>query len=142
MWTTIQTQIYEFLGTKTLGEMDFPEAVLKLIADYGPSYVNGAWLTIQIALIGTILGCLIGFLVGVVQTIPLSQKDPLAKRGIVRLIRMVLTAYVEFFRGTPMMMQAVFIYLFFLIQYALIKKKLILLLLIFFHLMFFSDLLP
>ena len=54
---------------------------------------------------------MIGFVVGVLQTIPVDKKrDSIIKRGFFATIRGILRAYVEVFRGTPMIVQAVFIY--------------------------------
>ena len=44
------------------------------------------------------------------NTIPCAKNDPPVKRFFVKLIRVVVRVYVEVFRGTPMMLQAVFIY--------------------------------
>ena len=72
-----------------------------------PSYLRGAGTTLLLALVGTLAGCLIGFAVGTVQTIPIApQRDPLHKRIPLRLLRGLLRCYVELFRGTPMMIQA------------------------------------
>src|SRR5699024_3787012 len=54
--------------------------------------------------------CIIGFVCGVLNTIPCSKSDPPVKRFFVKLIRVIVRVYVEVFRGTPMMLQAVFIY--------------------------------
>lgn len=110
MWTDIQSQIFAFLGTTKVGSMDFFQRILYIIAEHGPSYLNGARNTLIIAVVGTAIGCIIGLGVGVVQTIPLSKKDFWLKRFFVRLCRALLTIYVEVFRGTPMMIQAMFIY--------------------------------
>ena len=110
MWTAIQDFITQHLGTASFGELAFWDRVLVLIRDYGPSYIEGAWKTFLIALISTFFGCLIGLAVGIVQTIPASSKDSPFKRGALKLVRIILLCYVEIFRGTPMMIQAVFIY--------------------------------
>ena len=52
----------------------------------------------------------VGFAVGLVQTIPLNKKDNPLKKGVLYLVRLILNIYVEVFRGTPMMAQAMFIY--------------------------------
>ena len=70
----------------------------------------GAVNTMIIALVSTFIGCVIGFAVGIVQTIPVNKKDPVWKKGILGIIRFILSVYVEVFRGTPMMAQAMFIY--------------------------------
>ena len=82
-----------------------------LLQRYGISYLKGAGTTLVIALVSTAIGCLIGFVVGVVQTIPVDKKrDSAAKRGFLKVVKVILKAYVELFRGTPMIVQAVFIY--------------------------------
>ena len=82
-----------------------------VLQQYGFSYLRGAGTTLLLALVGTFFGCLIGFAVGAMQTIPIDkQRDPVWKRGLVRLLHGVLRCYVELFRGTPMIVQAVFIY--------------------------------
>lgn len=63
-----------------------------------------------LALVGTLFGCIIGFLVGIVQTIPIDRNDSTAKKILVKIVKFILACYVEFFRGTPMMAQAMFIY--------------------------------
>ena len=47
---------------------------------------------------------------GIVQTIHTEKGDNPIKKGVVWAVKLVLNAYVEFFRGTPMMAQAMFIY--------------------------------
>jgi len=88
----------------------FINEVIRILEIYGTSYLRGAGYTLVFALLGTIAGCLIGFAVGIVQTIPTSERDPKIKRYIVGFVKTILRAYVEVFRGTPMIVQAVFIY--------------------------------
>ena len=66
--------------------------------------------TLVLALVATVIGCLIGFVCGVLNTIPCSKNDPPAKRFFLGLIRVIVRVYVEVFRGTPMVLQAVFVY--------------------------------
>ena len=77
---------------------------------YGGQYWHGIFNTLALAVIATAIGCLIGFVCGILQTIPYTKNDPLPKRVILRLVRIILRAYVEIFRGTPMILQAVFIF--------------------------------
>lgn len=84
--------------------------VSKLLSRYGGAYLNGVRNTLILAIIATFLGCLIGLACGILNTIPYSKQDPLPKRFLLKLIRVVVRAYVEVFRGTPMVLQAVFIY--------------------------------
>ena len=84
--------------------------IARLLAKYGSSYLSGMRNTLILALIGTVIGCLIGFVCGVLNTIPYTKTDPLPKRFLLRLIRVIVRVYVEVFRGTPMVLQAVFVY--------------------------------
>ena len=84
--------------------------ILKLWGKYGGSYLTGMQNTLILALVGTVIGCLIGFVCGVLNTIPYTDRDPLPKRVILKLVRIIVRIYVEVFRGTPMVLQAVFIY--------------------------------
>ena len=77
---------------------------------YGMSMLQGAGVSLKIALVGTLVGCIIGFAVGIVQTIPSERGDNPVKRAVLWVVKLILNAYVEFFRGTPMMAQAMFIY--------------------------------
>ncbi len=77
---------------------------------YGSSYVSGIANTLLLAVIATLIGCIIGFLCGILQTIPCSRNDHIVKRTLLGLLRGIIRAYIEIFRGTPMILQAVFIY--------------------------------
>ncbi len=89
----------------------FFENIAELISRYGMTYLTGAGTTLLISIVGTFFGCVIGFAVGIVQTIPVDKKrDSLFKRVVLAVVRAILRAYVEVFRGTPMIVQAVFIY--------------------------------
>ena len=79
-------------------------------ADYGGQYLNGMWNTITLAVLATLIGCIIGFVCGILNTIPCSKNDNIVKRVVLGLIRAIIRIYVEVFRGTPMILQAVFIY--------------------------------
>ena len=73
-------------------------------------YLNGMKNTLILALAATLIGCIIGLVCGILNTIPYSKNDNIVKRFFLRLIRIIVRVYVEVFRGTPMVLQAVFIY--------------------------------
>ena len=77
---------------------------------YASRYLNGILNTLILAVAATLVGCLIGFLCGVLNTIPHDRRDPVVKRFFLGLVRVVVRVYVEVFRGTPMVLQAVFLY--------------------------------
>ena len=84
--------------------------IVKLWSKYGGSYLTGMRNTLILALVATVIGCVIGFICGILNTIPCTDRDPLPKRVLLRLIRIIVRVYVEVFRGTPMVLQAVFVY--------------------------------
>lgn len=53
---------------------DFWGRVIYLLQTRGSSYAMGALNTMIIALVSTFIGCVIGFAVGIVQTIPVSKR--------------------------------------------------------------------
>lgn len=81
-----------------------------LLARYGGAYMDGVKNTLLLALIATFFGCVIGLICGVLNTIPITPRDNPFKRFILKLIRVLVRIYVEVFRGTPMVLQAVFVY--------------------------------
>ncbi|OOM79389.1 amino acid ABC transporter permease [Clostridium sp. BL-8] len=81
-----------------------------LLQQYGSVFVQGALYTLLIAIIGTIAGCIIGLFVGIVRTIEVNPEDNLMKKVFLKCIQWLLSGYVEFFRGTPMIVQAMVIY--------------------------------
>ena len=81
-----------------------------LWAKYGTVYLNGIANTLILAITATLIGCVIGFFCGILQTIPCGPNENVVKRVLLKLVRIIIRAYVEIFRGTPMILQAVFIY--------------------------------
>ena len=90
--------------------MELVQDVVRLWSKYSPMYLNGIKNTLILALVATFIGCVIGLICGVLNTIPYTKQDNIFKRCILRLIRILVRVYVEVFRGTPMVLQAVFIY--------------------------------
>ncbi len=84
------------------------EWVVKIISENGPMFLRGAGVTLLISLIGTILGAVIGLLAGVIRTIPMPERG--VKRVILKVVHVILSIYIEFFRGTPMIVQAMVFY--------------------------------
>lgn len=88
----------------------FLERIIFILQNYGLSLLRGAGITLVIALVGTLIGCIIGFIVGMIQTIPVGKHDNPVKKVILWIVKAILRIYVEVFRGTPMMVQAMFIF--------------------------------
>ena len=81
-----------------------------LLDQYGAVLIKGAVVTLLLAIVGTFIGCLIGLVVGIIQTIPLDENDGPVKKTIIKALQWLLDAYVEVFRGTPMIVQAMVVY--------------------------------
>ena len=90
--------------------MELGSDVARLWATYAPTYLNGVKNTLILAVVATFFGCVIGLLCGVLNTIPYASSDNAFKKFFLKLIRALVRIYVEVFRGTPMVLQAVFIY--------------------------------
>ena len=84
--------------------------MVRLWDKYHVLYLNGIKNTLILALVATAIGCVIGLICGILNTIPYSKQDHFLKRFFLKLIRVLVRVYVEVFRGTPMVLQAVFIY--------------------------------
>ena len=84
------------------------EWILKILTNNWPMFLRGAGITLLVSIIGTVAGTIIGLLVGVIRTIPVPEKK--SKRIFLKTINWLLAAYIEFFRGTPMIVQAMVIY--------------------------------
>ena len=84
--------------------------IATLWSRYRVSYFRGMGNTLLLALTATVIGCVIGFICGILQTIPHAPTDNPVKRFFLALIRGIIRIYVEVFRGTPMVLQAVFVY--------------------------------
>ena len=88
--------------------MEFISEVLAIVRQYHSYLLSGVGYTMLIALIGTIAGFLIGLLTGVVRTAPMSKNGFV--RALHKILNAVIAVYIEVFRGTPMMVQAMVIY--------------------------------
>ncbi|MCL2152000.1 MAG: amino acid ABC transporter permease [Oscillospiraceae bacterium] len=88
----------------------FFEWIQYILTNFGVSLLRGAGTTLIIAFVGTAAGCLIGLAIGVINTIPIEQNSHPLKKTLLRFVRIILGIYIEVFRGTPMMAQAMFIY--------------------------------
>jgi len=82
--------------------------IVKIISENWPMFLRGAGMTLYIALIGTIVGAVIGLVAGIVRTIPVPERG--FKKFILKVINILLSIYIEIFRGTPMIVQAMVIY--------------------------------
>ncbi len=89
-------------------EQTFFEWIVYILNHYGKWFLKGTAITLLISLLGTIIGFLIGLGLGATKKIPRSSNK--IKSFFMMIVNALITCYVEIFRGTPMMVQAVVIY--------------------------------
>ncbi len=77
---------------------------------YGSSLLLGVRTTLIVSLTGTAFGFLIGLLVGGFRAVKLDYTASKPARFFKKLFDLIANIYIGIFRGTPMMVQAVFIY--------------------------------
>lgn len=81
-----------------------------LIARYGDLFLRGAGVTMLIAGVGTVAGFAIGLGVAIVRTARLSAGAGPLRRGALAAAKALLSVYIDVFRGTPMIVQAMVVY--------------------------------
>jgi polar amino acid transport system permease protein len=83
----------------------------EILAGYGPLFASGLLMTVQLTLVAIAVGLALGTLSGLIST---SADAPapasLAGRVLLVLLRAVVTAYVSFFRGTPLFVQILLVH--------------------------------
>ena len=88
--------------------MNFFVQVWQIVVKYYPHLLKGIGMTLLISLVGTLIGLVIGLLTGVVRTTPFSKNKFF--RMLHKILNGIIACYIEIFRGTPMMVQAMVIY--------------------------------
>ena len=89
--------------------MSFSKCI-EILIKYHKSFLLGIRTTLIVALIGTLIGLLIGLLAGGIRAIRPDKTLSKGKKALKVFIDLLIIIYIEVFRGTPMMVQAVFIY--------------------------------
>lgn len=83
----------------------------EILVGYGPLFVTGLWMTVQLTIVAIVCGLVLGVLFGLVS----SSSDAPAPKSIafawaLRLARAFTVAYVTFFRGTPLFVQILLVH--------------------------------
>lgn len=84
------------------------ETIFDIAVSNWPMFLRGALSTLEISIISTILGTVLGLVIGIIRTIPQPERGP--KKIFLKIINGLLSVYIEVFRGTPMIVQAMIIY--------------------------------
>ena len=88
--------------------MEFFVQIWNIVVKYYPHLLKGIGMTLLISLVGTLIGLVIGLLTGVIRTTPFSKNKVF--RALHKIVNGIIAVYIEVFRGTPMMVQAMVIY--------------------------------
>ena len=82
-----------------------------ILSGYGPLFAAGLWMTVQLTIVSITLGLVLGVLLGLVSS---SRDAPLARSRALRwagaAMRTATSAYVGFFRGTPLFVQILLVH--------------------------------
>lgn len=77
---------------------------------YSGQFIRGAANTLLIALVSTVIGFIIGLIIAIIRSLKVNAKNNPLGYGLHAIVDFILVAYIEIFRGTPMMVQAMMIY--------------------------------
>nr|WP_294863287.1 amino acid ABC transporter permease [uncultured Pseudogulbenkiania sp.] len=80
----------------------------EMITEYLPLFIDGAKMTLLITIVAVIFGTLIGLFMGVARLA--EGKHGISKIVLRYLVRLPATAYVTFFRGTPLFVQILLVH--------------------------------
>ncbi|MGN0481926.1 MAG: amino acid ABC transporter permease [Lachnospiraceae bacterium] len=86
------------------------EWMVFLAKKYSQLFIQGTGITLYVAVIGTLIGFLLGYGVGIVQDIKIRKEDTVVKKVLLRILKAICVVYVEIFRGTPMIVQGMIVY--------------------------------
>lgn len=88
----------------------FIQNCIDILSKYWPSLLLGVKTTLKVSLTGTCAGLVLGLLVGGFRAVKLDYTASPISRFFKKLFDILANIYITVFRGTPMMVQAVFIY--------------------------------
>ena len=91
-------------------QVDFFEKAFDLFTNNFNLFWYGIKITLLLALLGTIFGLVIGLVLGGIRAIAIEPRDSMGVKAIKKVLHWIVGLYVWFFRGTPMMVQAMFLY--------------------------------
>lgn len=83
----------------------------EILAGYIPLFVSGLWMTLQLTLVAVSAGMVLGVFFGLVSSSrDAPQPRSTAMRAGLIVLRTITTAYVTFFRGTPLFVQILLVH--------------------------------
>lgn len=88
----------------------FWQQVWDIATTYRWQFARGTANTILIALVSTTLGFLIGLIIAIYRSIPITKHTNGLMRFLYGIGNFLMSCYIEIFRGTPMMVQSLLIF--------------------------------
>ena len=83
----------------------------EILAGYGPLFATGLLMTIQLTLVAIVVGLVLGIICGLISTSTDAPRPAtLPARVLMMALRAVVTAYITFFRGTPLFVQILLVH--------------------------------
>lgn len=92
------------------GDISFLGQMKDIWSNYSSLFIKGIINTLVIAIVATIIGFIIGLVVTVIRKIDVDRKKNFIPYLLHRIVNFLLSIYVEIFRSTPMMVQAMLIF--------------------------------
>lgn len=93
---------------------DTPNTTLEWIVfiaeKYSALFIRGTWITLLISVSGTLIGFVLGYIIGIIEDTAINKEDNIVKKTLLGLLKVISKIYVEIFRDTPMIVQAMVIY--------------------------------
>ena len=88
----------------------FLDSMMFIVLDYAGDFLKGVFMTLQLSLTGTVIGLLLGMVMVVFRIMKVNPQDNEIVAFFKRLGIGVSKLYINVFRGTPMIVQAVILY--------------------------------
>lgn len=82
----------------------------RIFVENWPMFYSGIQMTLAFALVGTVAGLILGLFIGAIHASLIDPLDPTWVKVLKHLGHLLTRFYVWVFRGTPMMIQAIFLY--------------------------------
>ena len=86
------------------------DKIIYLFKESYLTFLNGLVSTLILAIVGTLVGLLIGVVVSLGRNVKVKENDRIIVKILKWITKVITSIYVNFFRGTPMMVQAMSIF--------------------------------
>jgi|LSQX01.1.fsa_nt_gb putative lysine transport system permease protein len=96
--------------SKIPAKENFLDSMMYIVLDYADDFLKGVFMTLELSLIGTLAGLLLGMVFVVLRIMEPNSQDGEIVGFLKKLGSGFARAYINVFRGTPMIVQAVIIY--------------------------------